>query len=492
MTDAIGNRTIGPREPAEAAETLEITEVISFRSGEFLDSRKLIQHHKYGGIVKTRERLRISNKRQRPLLGCGICSVPVHLAANPLKRFFFRHQQEDGSCPAVTLGSLSMEEIQARKYHGQRESNLHKSTKELILRSLRADPRAANLVAEQTWRSAGRPSEFRRPDVRVLYQFLGHQARIPVAIEAQLSTTFLGVVVGRKEFYRRENSLLFWIVRHFDPNYRRMMEDDLLFNNNSNIFSIDEYTMARSEESEQFLLRCNFRRPYRVGDQLEDKWESEIVPFSELAVNLEKQQAFFFDFESCEKQLRSEIMAEGERRQHQIEQERKLQRVAKSRELRHEFISYVICLQLGAPAALVESDSAWYGFCRRFKDFDVVLTPAMKLDREFICGVLSLESVKEKKVVGYDFERLIQVAHNLFDHHKGLLPIFRLAIDLYSCRETIESQDRSRRWRRKIMQLVSAPNSIQMIVHKYREIFSFLFPELYNLSANVDGQDIKS
>ena len=48
------------------------------------------------------------------------------------KRFFFRHKTEDGSCPAKTRGTLSEEEIRARKYHGLRESEAHKRIKQLI------------------------------------------------------------------------------------------------------------------------------------------------------------------------------------------------------------------------------------------------------------------------------------------------------------------------------------------------------------------------
>ncbi|HQR91416.1 MAG TPA: hypothetical protein PLH31_19515, partial [Caulobacter sp.] len=57
--------------------------------------------------------------------------------------------------------------------------------------------------------------------------------------EAQLTTTFLDVVIGRKTFYRAEGGLLVWVLPHFDPAYRQLTVDDLLFNNNADVLILD-------------------------------------------------------------------------------------------------------------------------------------------------------------------------------------------------------------------------------------------------------------
>ncbi|WP_440136203.1 hypothetical protein, partial [Escherichia coli] len=73
---------------------------------------------------------------------CSICQGPVFLrGALGDRRFSFAHIQEDGTCPAVTRGSSTLGEMDARKYNGAKESDAHKETKQFIMDSLIADPR---------------------------------------------------------------------------------------------------------------------------------------------------------------------------------------------------------------------------------------------------------------------------------------------------------------------------------------------------------------
>ncbi len=65
------------------------------------------------------------------------------------------------------------------KYHGAQESDAHRRMKVLLERSLRADPRASDIHQEKTWRAAGRPTSYRRPDVQALYD------GVRLAFEAQ-------------------------------------------------------------------------------------------------------------------------------------------------------------------------------------------------------------------------------------------------------------------------------------------------------------------
>jgi hypothetical protein len=64
----------------------------------------------------------------------------------------------------------------------------------------------------------------RQPDVQVT----GPLGR--AAFEVQLSITLLDVVTGGS-FYRQEHALLGWIMGSFDPGYRQLTTDDLLFSN---------------------------------------------------------------------------------------------------------------------------------------------------------------------------------------------------------------------------------------------------------------------
>lgn len=59
--------------------------------------------------MRVRMRLQID-----PLYRYSLCDVAVHVCSSPnRRRFFFKHREQDGSCPANTSGE---HEINARKY----------------------------------------------------------------------------------------------------------------------------------------------------------------------------------------------------------------------------------------------------------------------------------------------------------------------------------------------------------------------------------------
>jgi len=122
--------------------------------------------------------------------------------------FYFKHVLEDGRCPQITRGELTMEEINARKYNGAKESARHIQMKEYVVKSLSADSRFSNIRVEKRW-TGELSGEWRQPDVRATYN------GIDIVFEIQLSTTFLDVIVERRRFYQREGGLLFWIFADF-------------------------------------------------------------------------------------------------------------------------------------------------------------------------------------------------------------------------------------------------------------------------------------
>jgi len=292
------NVTIDPRASATPVDDPEIVEVIDLIAGDIRNVREFISGHRYGDLIAARVEFREALKNQKPHHICAICGTTVYLVANMHKRFFFKHKVEDGSCPAITRGSLTEAEIRARKYHGLRESEAHKRFKRLIERSLSADPAfvTESIQPEKRWNSAHDPKKWRKPDVQAT------SAKGRFAFEAQLSTTFLDVVVSRRLFYRDEGAHLVWVLASFSPDYRRMTTDDLLFSNNSNVFVIDEETVRIFEETKRFHLRCHYRSPYCENDSVEETWQEEIVPFSEIKKELDRQRVYHFDYETEERE----------------------------------------------------------------------------------------------------------------------------------------------------------------------------------------------
>jgi hypothetical protein len=130
----------------------------------------------------------------KPRLVCSICHTPVYIVASTCKAFFFRHRSENGSCPAVTRSFETQDEIRARQYAGVQESEAHRRLKRLLLRSISADQAFSELAEEKTWRATTGIAALRRPDVSCSF------GELRLAFEAQLSTTFLSVVIGRRTF----------------------------------------------------------------------------------------------------------------------------------------------------------------------------------------------------------------------------------------------------------------------------------------------------
>lgn len=227
-----GNVTLDPLARAASVPDPAIGEVIDRRTGEIVSVADFIGSHRYDEMIVKRQLVRESLDAD-PHFICALCHQPVYVVGNQLKRFFFRHVS-DADC-AVTRGALSQDEIRARKYHGLRESEAHRRIKGLLSRSLGADAACSDIAEERTW-SSEHTSRYRRPDVQCRY------GEHRLAFEIQLSTTFLDVVLARRSFYRDDGGLLVWVMGSFDPNYRRMTTDDMLFSNNANLLVVDDET----------------------------------------------------------------------------------------------------------------------------------------------------------------------------------------------------------------------------------------------------------
>ncbi|MGN8118078.1 DUF6035 family protein [Labrys sp. 22185] len=426
MSRAVQNITVDPLSRAMPVEDPEIKEVLDCATGEYLDAPTWIGDWRYEELIQ--QRLDIREKlKKAPRFRCPLCSVPVYLVSNQHKRFHFKHLVEDGSCPAQTRHPLSREDILARKYRGLRESEPHRRIKELIARSLSADPQYSVPKKERQWRSAHDPIARRQPDVQAT------SPRGRFAFEVQLSTTFLDVVVGRREFYREEGGLLVWVMGGFDPEYRRLTTDDLLFSNNSNILIVDEETTALSESTGQFRVRCHFRRPARDGDQLSDTWESCIAPFDALTLEQEAQRCWYFDYESEATAIRAEINAERRARESDA-----------ATALRTALFDFWTDRKPNtAPDAKMLN--GWRGLRRAFADRGIAL-PASSEDNNLMALMNGLTSAREGKPVGWKFKQLVEVGHRIAEAYPQHVVAFGHALLQFDRVDLIKQQDHTGKW----------------------------------------------
>jgi hypothetical protein len=448
------NITIDPQAPALPVQDPAITEITDLAEGVIRDVKTFIASHRYGEFVARRVEIRESLGTQNPAFACSICGAIVYAVASPEKHFFFRHSVDDGSCPAITRQQLSASEILARKYHGLRESEAHQKIKNLIERSLAADPSFTpeSIRQETRWRASGDPKSWRQPDVQAAR---GEQR---FAFEVQLSTTFLGVVVERRLFYRDEGATLIWVLGRFDPDYRRLTVDDLLFSNNSNILVVDDETTRLSEENHSFHVRCFFRTPIRDGAGIRDQWEEKIVRFSELTIEPSRQRAYYFDYDGEAKQLAE----------------------ANGQALRDEVFA---CWKSVEPHfdGRPESLARWQAVKSGLAECGVDLPDTPSQDSSFRAMMHGLLSAERGVPVGWQFSTLLEVAHHMAQGYPEHLLSFGYALKLSGHDALVDAQDTTGKWKRRrdrVRLLMKSGDPSVMPDSRWLPALCFLFPEI--------------
>lgn len=255
-----------------------------------------------------------------------------------------------------------------------------------------------------------------------------HFTRGRIAFEAQLSTTFLSVVAERRNFYRDEgDGLLIWILRHFDPNYRRMTTDDILYSNNSNVFVIDQETTDLSRMEGRLNLRCHFRTPKKDGSELTDHWEQKIVRFDELTIDLAKQQIFFYDYDHNAAALQA----------------------SKQDDVMRAFMC-------GWPKYSSGHNNSTE--CRQLLDLLLARNLALPEypDKSFVALFNAVLSAKDHKSVGWSYSSLLPLACHVVDNFPEHAFVFEQALQLFKADKIIESEDRNGTWAKRTAKIKAA------------------------------------
>jgi len=438
----MANVTIAPREHATPVEDPAIPEARSLRTGRILNAKRLISAFPYDAAIRLRERLKLAAFAGRPRLVCPVCGVTLFLASSMHKNFYLRHRSEDGSCPAVTRTGLSEADIRAMKYRGAQESGAHLRIKELLVRSLEADPRFRDVVVEKTWHASEGTKGLRRPDVAARTDDLR------LAFEVQLSTTFLDVVLGRKIFYKEQGAALVWILPGFDPNYRRMTTDDILFGNNSNVLVVDDATVAASVAASRLILRVWHRQPRIEGDQVVDDWIERLVGWDELTIDLDRQTICALDFEAAEAACYAELREARERQRVEAELLYREGIARVEADLRDEVFEWA----LTEPDKInpVEHEKRWSSlnyalvpFCYNLEDQSRRILVPMRM-------VWVIETARTGIPVGFGYRNVLEVAHHLLHQHPELIIGFGHLLRAYGNYHLLEELDKTGKWKNKI------------------------------------------
>lgn len=431
----------------------EIPEVLNLETGEYLSLEQVVSVG-FSDVIRLRTEIKKAQLQGQPLFVCSECGVPVSLLMHPSSRaFYFKHTLEDGRCSAITKGDWTQDEINARKYNGAKESRLHLRMKELIVNSLAADPQFHSVEIEERWADAF-AGEWRKPDVRAVY-IQSDGTEVAVVFEVQLSTTFLDVIVERREFYLRNGGLLFWVFADFPNNGRRLTQDDVFYNNNHNAFLVGEDTKIASDELSEFCLTCVWSTP--SSKQTDEALQRKTVSFRDLTLDVPGQRAYFFDFDKARKAMDS------------VKEET-------LSTLRDTFeIAWIHPERNGSQ--LQEFWKQFYGKIAkkgiRFREFSGPPPPAL---------VDALYSAKYGEVIGWKYKKFIEVAHRMASAHPQFLQLFRKALHVYDRGAQLSAEDRSKKWAERVKSYRAAikrgePRYICDV--QYDETLIILFPELF-------------
>lgn len=229
-----------------------VSEVMRIESGEFIFSREILEQDE-AAVFHEREETERGIQSGKPRYVCAICQTPVKIAA-PSSDFVichFRHVHNDSTCPwATDHNRPTAREILQMKYQGIAESERHKLMKRKITDHLRREFGNDNVRTEK--HAISGDGSWKQPDILV---------RFPdgkrLAIELQLSTTFISVIVSRHDFYRKEGIFLVWVFDHYngDTSSLNTAEKDVFYLHNRNVFVFDR--MMDEESSAAGELRLN-------------------------------------------------------------------------------------------------------------------------------------------------------------------------------------------------------------------------------------------
>lgn len=419
--------------------------------------------------------------QNKPWLVCSLCGAAVQLVClnDKNRTFYFRHnpEEEDRGCPVNTKGKYSADQINAMKYNGAKESLAHQRLKDLLRQSILCDPSfESQPKIEEVWRGMDRKT-WRKPDVQAIWR------DIRFAFEIQLSTTFLSVIVDRRDFYKNntENGCLLWIFQSFIPGRTRRAEEDIFYNNNSNVFVVNQHTFEKSKEKSRLSFECWFPIPQLQNGSIFDYWEQKIVFIDELTFEQKAQRIFFYDYEKERRKVERKLA------QDKVEHEQNLKNKEKAK-IRDLFVNF---WKTHGGSSSQQGRDEWDSLRSVFKEYQVSIPEFY--DVKPFSGVVSIMlSAKYGYPVGYASNTLIQVTNTAFEYYKNYLYLFGKALQAYGRYDLLDIQDTKGTWQKRREMIRKAmrenneasKNGREIPFPEYKrdsqfdELILFLLPEL--------------
>ena len=280
-----------------------------------------------------------------PRLRCYDCRKLLKVRKNRKEGYHFWHASE--SCIHAGTGTLSRDRLNAIKYNGQKESEAHHELKNKLAYFLEQmeEVGEGNVILEKHVVSDLQNHTYRKPDINFRYK------ELKIAMEVQLSTTWLDVILAREQFYRDNKMFVIWVFNSFenDDTKRRAAWNDILFANDSHAYLFDSEAENISAETKRLHLKVYYRQ-YWIddNDELGVDYESELIDFKEITFDNDGYRHYYKDVKARKRELEEEIRKReeiwlAERKKQRLQREKKYAEAAKRKEeIREELISHDI------------------------------------------------------------------------------------------------------------------------------------------------------
>ena len=458
--------------------------VLDLITGQGLTLHEFIGEGDYGDLVE-KKRLALEHDllEGRVRFVCQKCHKPMVLRSLAVEkdfedRFYLKHRYRSEKCGGTE--GMTHEAICAMVYANTKESVAHKDYKALIVASLAADPSFTETRTEATWFGLDGVRR-RKPDVQTVRN--GQR----IALEVQLSTTFVEVVAQRQAFYRKNFGHLIWFFRDLAIAAFRQAEDDIFCSNNRNAFLITEETLALSQREGRMAMECAWQEPYLDGDAIEHVPHRQTVFFDQLQFDVSAigaPRAYFFDYDAARAPLVAELEARRPRPTVAISPTRVVEH---GREPLPPTIDYQSDPALrdlmetffrGFPNH-VNNQEFWSLVRARFQRRGFDLPEHVKYDPVFPV-LQAAYSAKLGRPVGCEQRYLIELANTLFNSHKPALWAFSVMMSYYDRGALLRERGDRHAWSEKVRQYHQAwLDGDQDFVPEARfaDLLVFLFPE---------------
>ena len=259
--------------PVEKPGVAKIRVIVEDRT---VEAGAFIAQLTYADANRMRMRLQYAQGGGAAPIACPLCGTPLGLRLSPGRRWFFAHAPGGGPCEQKDE-QPNQAAINAKTYALVREGSEHVALKRRIAETLAVDDAFEDVAIERRIVGTAQPGTWRQPDVQAV---IGGRR---LAIEGQVSTTFLSVIAERTLFYRDEGMGLLWVLPSFEPDRRRQMVDDVIYSRFTGrggaAVVVDEDTLAHSRSEGVAYVRL-WTPP---GEGQGAKWHAQDLPLAALA-----------------------------------------------------------------------------------------------------------------------------------------------------------------------------------------------------------------